>query len=345
MTSAKLIKVFVTFVLVIVLAEVMNQAYAYVRHGQGVVALLNDETKYVTDAESGLKLLNPAYSRDGFVVNSYGLRSPEIAGSSSARSLKVMFLGASTVMGELAAKNEETFAYLTARKLARDLSAEVTPINAGIAGYRVNDQRRMLRRLADVLHTDILVIYPGFNDVSDYCGVRQVRERRGLPYLSLPDWWMSFNTVRRRSDGLRPAVSTSTREAGKEIEYDRFQQSVSSLVDEALDASKHVILVTGARAFSGNQDEATQWRLSASVRGYVSCMSMSELNRVYDAHNDILRKVSAQRSLPLFDLARVVPAGADFFGDATHFNRRGEAFVSDKLANFIRTHIDLQGDR
>lgn len=317
----------IVFLSAVLLVEMAGQIYFYTNTGQGLIAILLNETRYINDEESGQKLLNPAYSRPGFRINSLGLRSDEIEKGSDRH---LLFIGASTVMGELADSNEETFSYLVAEKLSRRMNDSYRAINAGIAGYRIADQLAMLERIAGRVKPDFILIYPGFNDVSDYC-----QAQRGEDGSVLPEWWVSFRMIRRKTEPFRPAAPMHASGKVEEFDTSQFENTLSELIEKAKSYSRYVIVMTGGRAFSPNQEPELQWRLSASVRGYASCLSMAQLNEAYDLYNDAIRRVAGNLGVSVIDVARELPSGTAYFGDATHFNRRGEELLSDKITDVI----------
>ena len=72
-------------------------------------------------------------------------------------------------------------------------------------------------------------------------------------------------------------------------------------------------------------------------------MSISVLNRAYDAHNEVIRKVAVANGVHLLDVAAIVPSGTTYFGDAKHFNKDGEEFVGEKLATFLIESVEIGG--
>src|SRR5690554_4491278 len=150
-------------VLVILSLEVVLQVRSHVRHGQSVFNLFNGQTRYVFNPTVGVKTLRPSSNLAGSSItietNSLGLRSPEIPLERQPRSFRMAVVGASSVMGEMAASNDATFAYILERKLRADYpDARVDVINAGIAGHRLADQRQMIEFVVLDYDPDLIVM-------------------------------------------------------------------------------------------------------------------------------------------------------------------------------------------
>jgi lysophospholipase L1-like esterase len=327
--------------LAVVAVEATLQTRMYLRSGQGLIALLTDRMRYRTDVDSGLKLLNPRASRPEFRINSLGFRSDEVSQAKTDGLVRIAIVGASTVMGELAASNENTFAYLLGRQLnAASPVRRYEVVNAGIAGYRVKDQAQLIDQKIRPLAPDLIVIVPGFNDVSDYCGgsSRDKPVSYAAPMPTLPEWWSSFNTVRRLTSSWRPSPPVSPAAAKREIVYDwaAYRREFDGLLRVASSVAPRVLVATNGRAFGLEQDEATRWRLSSSVRSYATCLSVEGVIQIYDRLNTEIAQSTATQGLLFIDLARLIPKGAEYFGDATHFTPRGEALVSNLLLRKIQ---------
>lgn len=334
---------------IVFLIEAALQVRMFASTGQGLAALLTDRTRYRIDKETGLKLLNPLASRPNFAINSLGFRSAEVALAKPPALFRVVVVGASTVMGELAATNEDTFSALLEKKLndgQRERRYEV--VNAGIAGYRLRDQATLVRKKVKPLYPDLVILYPGFNDVSDFCGGGDVKKAKPyrLPTLGLPDWWISFNTLRRVSAPLRPRPPATAQKPLQKSAFDwsAYGDDLVALLHAAKSVSPRVVISSNARSFGMEQDEATRWRLSNSARSFAACLTVEDLIHIYDRLNAEIGQAAGTQGTIFVDLANSVPRGETYFGDATHFSRRGEVLVSDSLFAKL-THSDLLGDR
>lgn len=318
--------------LVVLSVEVVLQVRQYQRTGQGLIAVMNDTTRYRIDADTGLKLLNPRATRPAFRINSLGFRSNAVAPGPSGK-VRIVVVGASTVMGELAATNESMFSARLERKLNEAAGgSRFEVVNAGIAGYRLDNQQTLIDRVIRPLAPDWIVVLPGFNDVSDFCTRARsdapVPQR--VPVFKMPDWWLSFNTVRRLTSFMRPPAPKSAAPV-QGFDAAGYRQRMDSLLRVAMTAAPHVLVATNGRAFGAEQDATTQARLARSALSFANCLSPTGLIELYDSLNTVIEQSAKAAGVPLLDLARRVPRGEAFFGDATHFSPRGEELVSGLL--------------
>lgn len=63
------------------------------------------------------------------------------------------------------------------------------------------------------------------------------------------------------------------------------------------------------------------------------------LDQALTAYNDAVRRVAAEHSTPLVDLAADMPKSLEYFVDDVHFNARGAARAGGLLADVIRTAV------
>lgn len=155
-------------------AEVALQLRSQWRTGQSIFTSRLEEPRYVRDPESGLLLLSPNRVVKGSQVtlrsNAMGLRSPEIPVTRSPGSWRIAVIGASTVMGAYAADTDQTFPLLLQQRLReRHPGRLIEVVNAGIVGFTLRDQQRMLETKVAALQPDLVIVYPGFNDFAGYC--------------------------------------------------------------------------------------------------------------------------------------------------------------------------------
>jgi lysophospholipase L1-like esterase len=283
-------KIALTAVLLLTALELGLQIRSQLRFGQSVLNAVRGETRYVEDMGTGLKLLRPNHVFPGQDVeirsNSLGLRSPEILPDRTPGSLRIAVVGASTVMGELARNNEITFPALLAQRLRqRYPHREVEVVNAGISGYRLDDQQRMLRKIVLPLRPDLIIVYPGFNDFADYCQdpPDPSSAREGLPLFSAPTWLLSVEAVRRRTGFMRaaPPETKSVRDAAA-IDVAPYRSRLESLIKTVREAHVPLLLATNARAYRNDQPLKEQLRLSEQARHFNRCFDLSGLHTLYD---------------------------------------------------------------
>ncbi|AKU10732.1 hypothetical protein AzCIB_0827 [Azoarcus sp. CIB] len=330
--------------LLFVAVETALQVRSHLRFGQSVFNALRGETRYVDDARTGLKLLRPNRVFPGREVeirsNSLGLRSPELAPQRTPGSLRVAVVGASTVMGELTRSNDATFPALLGERLrARYPQRDIEVVNAGISGYRLADQLRMLEKVVLPLTPDLVIVYPGFNDFADYCRDKAPASatlRQGLPLVSLPGWLLSVDAVRRHTAFLRAAAPG--RQAVLDpaaVDLQPYRARLERLIAKARDAGVPLVLATNARAYRPEQPLEEQMRLSAQARYFNPCFDLAGLNALYDRHNGEILEVGRRLGVPVLPLHERIPGGREYFADASHFTLAGERLAADAIFAFL----------
>lgn len=187
-------------VAVLLLFEVVLQVRSHIRYGQSVFNVLSNETTYVFNEKLGLKLLRPnaviSGSKAVIKTNSLGLRDEAVIMPKPTDQYRVALVGASTVMGTYTRNNQDTLSYRLQQILNKTTNDVRTfrLINAGIAGYSLSNQKRMIEELLSTLDVDHYVLYTGFNDLSSYCLTNSDASDKvdySLPKLQLPNWLLS----------------------------------------------------------------------------------------------------------------------------------------------------------
>lgn len=328
----------------LVVIEAALQVRSHFRTGDSVINLLFAETRYVEDAQTGLTVLRPnrVFVSNKVVLraNSLGLRSPEIPLARSPGSWRLAVVGASTVMGAYDPDTEQTFPARLEQRLRRDFpERRVEVVNAGIVGYKLNDQRRMLEtRIAD-LHPDLVVLYPGFNDFLDYCQEPATPGRprhQGLPLVSLPSWLLSVDMLKKNTVALRtPPVRPASMRNPETVDLLPYRAKLEALIGRAAQLGLPLVLATNARAYRRDQPLDEQMKLSETDRYYNHCFDLEGLHVLYDRHNAEIRAAGAAHGIPVVPLDELIPGGGRYFADSHHFSVEAEGMVADALSAFI----------
>lgn len=351
--ARKAISIIVFAVIIFIGIEVVSQVRSHFRRGQSVFNAIVAETRYVVDPASGLKVLRPNRVFKGseaiFRTNSLGLRSAEISVHRSPGSLRLAIVGASTVMGAYAKDNDKTFSAFLEKKLRAEWdNGAVEVINAGIGGYTLNDERMMLERIIAPLTPDMVLVYPGFNDFSDYCAPQEnsspTFSRKGLPELKVPSWLLSTDLVLKNTVFLRqkPESSVSYKNV-RTVDLEPYRKRLTALVDSAKKLGVPVILITNARAYQRDQQRAEQSRLAESARYINPCFDVEGLHDLYDMHNVAISKEAERAGVALLLLGEKMVGGKRYFSDSTHFSEQGEELAATIILEFIKNQSLIPG--
>jgi len=328
----------------LIMVELALQVRSHIRYGSSVFNIISKQTSYELNPKYQLKLLRPNSIIQGSQAviksNSIGLRSPELPVKKQVGELRIAILGASTIMGAYTPDNKATLSYRLENYLQELFPKnKVHVINAGIAGYTLGDQQKMLDRVLAPFGLDLLIWYPGFNDISGYCQSETQKVSYGLPEIRLPKWLLSIelitkNTVWLRSTQIKKRVKDN---GGTLIPIDliNYRRQLSTIFDSANNINVPVVTVTMARSFRLDMPIDEQLRLSETARYYNHCFDLEDLHKVYDQHNEELANVSHIYKNPVLRLDHIMPGGNEYFGDATHFSTKGTNFVAHLLSKEI----------
>ena len=321
------------------------QVRAQLRYGYSFRELMQQQKMYVLDSRTGLALFRPngVFVRDQqlFRSNSLGLRGPELSQSQSPNRLRIVLLGASTVMGFAASDNEHTLSYLLESKLRRRLTGmQVEVVNGGIGGYTLADEQALLEKVLAPLRPDLVVVYPGFNEFAGYCrppSRRQPVALQGLPKLEMPEWWMTDDLVLANTNGLRsaPPVLVGTKDV-EAMNMSAYRARVASLIQSAQSRGESLVVATVARSFRREQPPELQQSLVAKIGGLLPCFTLDGTHRLFDRHNDVLKAEAAIAKVPVIELDKLIPGGSRYFVDTTHFTDEGEDVAAEAMAEFIQ---------
>lgn len=327
--------------------EIALQVRSQLRYGQSVFNAVSGEARYVTDEPTQLKVFrqNHVFHGDAIEIrtNEHGLRSPPVSALKPDGSIRIAVIGASTVMGAYAPRNEDTFSYRLGRLL--ELSHPTTHIeviNAGVPGYGLSDETQMLEKMILPLHPDIVIVYSGFNDFAEYCRKqpvtqsRRVRgERVGLPLVKLPAWLMSVEMIHKNTVGLRPPLASKSYLAAEAVDLTPYKQKLEELIHVAQQANVKLVFSTNARAFRRDQPLPVQEALSETARYYYPCFDTAGLNTLHERHNRAILEVTKSHDIPSVRLDDLIPGGRRYFVDSNHFSNEGERKAAEILQYFL----------
>lgn len=329
--------------------ETALQVRAYMRTGRSVFNVIMNQRQYVIDERTGLKLMPPHQVLGGTGVrirtNNLGLRGADVLPTRAPDSLRIAIVGASTVMGFVAATNEDTFPALLEARLRKALPDRlVEVINGGVVGYTLKDERLLLEQLILPLRPDLVLAYPGINDFRDYCdgfagsGTRPAAaQRRGLPVISMPPWLISVRLIRLNTEFLRavPSTARNTR-APESVDLRPYRAGLEALARTVLDSNTPLVIATNARAYRPEQPLQEQERLSFYSRNvHTPCFDIAGLHTLHDLHNAQMRDFGERLGIPILPLSERIPGGDRYFSDSIHFNRQGEQLVADEIFDFL----------
>lgn len=329
---------------VLLAVELAAQVREQLLSGHSILNRVVSQPDFVRDERSGMWLLRPNAVIRGqqqeIRSNSLGLRSPELAPRAQPGEHRIAVIGASSVMGAYSPTNADTLPAVMEAQLRRlSPRSNVRVINAGIAGYTLLDQRKMLDYVAERLAPELVFVYSGVNDFTGYCRAGRsavhVNPYR-LPQFELPRWLMSVDLLLKNTVALRPAPRVSQRMVdARALDLGEYRRRVEDLVQAAQARGIRLVLATNARSYRPNQPLQVQEALARTARYYNDCFDLDGLNALYERHNAVIDEVGARLGVPVIAAGELVPGGTDYFVDSVHFTAKGKAALADLFSAYV----------
>jgi len=243
--------------------------------------------------------------------------------------------------------------------------------NAGKSGDRSDDHISMLVHRLVHLQPDLVIVMLGFNDLRiSLAGFdfRHFDPRPAFttapapPPLKLRDFvilsatefqlgrrvFYAVERVRPRSMvevqqtiALRSSDGAAARRAERAPVSTKpprgdtaaFRHNVESLVGISHGQGVPIVLVTQGSTWGSPDTVMRRWHWMLAVGD--SAYPEAGMIRGLDELNDITRSVARERAVPLYDLARLIPATSQHYYDDAHFNVAGAKLAGESLAAFI----------
>lgn len=330
---------------VLVLAEAGLRARAWHRYGtRGPVAEI-----YELDA-AGRRQLKPGAALTGrqrhVRINRLGFRGGDPVIPKPAGVTRIVALGDSTTFGMEASDDEAVWVSRLVTELGGWDGARFDAVNAGVPGYTLADSTALLEIRIAPLEPDIIVVNQVATDIAAHSrrqfgsGANQSdpssRADRFLEEHSLLLNLIKVNTAALTARWLSPRRHDRLDRDG----VDRYAAQLAELVKGCRERGWRVVLCTAPRSFGGLAASANQFDLAASALTNNPALSLSGLNDAFDRYNAAIRDVALSLEVPLVDLERNVPRGAEFFVDAVHFNDAGHRLVGRAIAMELRRVLE-----
>ncbi len=270
--------------------------------------------------------LRPGAELDGTCaeihVNADGFRGPPLADPKPANGLRLWFAGGSTPFDIYAPDAARTWPAIAGSAVAAahpDRAVEV--VNAGVPGEVLDGNRARLQKDGPRLRPDVVVIYPGPNDLrAVFFRPGAVTGPRPLDRLAL---------VRLLARVRQPEAARHTKLPARRLaphEEARLHDAIAGIVRAARTLGAQPVLVTHAlRIRAGTSGTEAQAALAEACL-LLGVDGPSTLE-AYDTVDRLTRQIGASEQVPVIDLRAAVPADATYWGDATHFAAPGSALA------------------
>jgi lysophospholipase L1-like esterase len=296
--------------------------------------------------------------------NSLGFRGPELPGGDGAL-LKIITIGGSTTECHFL-NDDRTWPYLLGGMLA-DSFRNCWLNNAGMDGHSTYGHQVLLNGYVKQLRPSVVLFLTGINDVeNDAPTFHDKLNTRG----ALPDWghyivensevlnllvnlvrgWRAqkFNNTTgtmQALDSLRhlrlPDSVMNKRMKEQKPYLDAYRSRLQQLADTCLAWNILPVFITQPNQFGIGRDPVAHADLELyPVDPKDPKMNGKLIWGILEQYNDVVRRLCAERKLPLIDLARRLPKDSDYFYDMSHFTNDGAVRVARVVDSSLRPLLE-----
>jgi lysophospholipase L1-like esterase len=275
-------------------------------------------------------------------ANRFGLRGPDFDLESPVGETRIAVLGASTIMGTYAAEDSRTSsAQLQVALDGRLGSGVVRVINAGVAGLTVGDQSVLLRERLLAMGVDVVIWYPGTNDLG--CRVR-TSEKDGVR-LRTPNWLLTGDLLLKNTQAIRRSGSPARPALTPIVDLAGIAGALREGIQAARISGTQVIIVVPARSFSVDMPVREIRRRTADTLVFRPCFSAVGLAEALERYDDMLRSVATAERVLVIEAGTAIGNDESWFGDALHFSELGEKKFANVLFEELVSSRLLPEDR
>lgn len=287
---------------------------------------------FAVDPVSGLAIPPPSRDTGAIRIDERGFRGSGIEMPKPAGRVRIAFLGASTTFCAEASSNAATWPSLVTDAVrAAHPTADVDFVNAGVAGYVLDDIAKNLEFRVAPLQPDIVVFYEATNDLTKW--TRDLAREQGV-YTghSDGDSWLSETSlawhlieknllVRARQKEAAAAAGRLVLDEARIVPP--FRERLEKLVARAKSVAPCVVLVTFSQRARAGQDAAERDAACVTHAYYMPYISHEAVVRGFAAYNGVIREVAAASGVALIEGEDTIPPDARHFADSVHFTDEG----------------------
>ncbi len=286
--------------------------------------------------------------RDGFIKPSRRHAHPD---------LSMVFLGGSTTEC-MFVDEENRFPYVVGTILERETGKKINAYNAGMSGINSLHCLDILLNKVIPLKPRVVVFMENINDLSTllyegtYWNQNTTRSPvetlkktklvgKLLKEICIPNLNYAYKNLRSMLESAHEDEFAPAR--GKKLQVDKarftreFAMNLQSIVDICQVREIVPVLMTQANRVTDHPDPV----VAAYVNrfGHDTGLSYRDFKEVYDAFNEIIRRVGRQNQVMVIDLATAVPPDKAYLYDMVHFNDAGCHYAAGIIAARLKTII------
>jgi lysophospholipase L1-like esterase len=306
------------------------------------------EDLYTVDPKIELRVPIAGMTSGRITINRLGFRGPEFPVPKPPKTLRLAFLGASTVWCAEVSSNEKVWPNIVTRSLQRFFPGrQIDHINGGVPGYTLRSSQKNLEHRIAPLEPDVIVIYHAANELSGE--MRELAVARGLipnAQLSERSWLANhsllWNLVEKNLRVIH--AQFSARQGVGRLHFDagdvgvKFRHELTELVNSAKQRAEIVAVATFATQLRPEQRVEERLQAAGSALYYMPFMQPEGLIAGYGRYNQIIREVARDAGIILIDGEETIPGDAAHFADTVHFTDAGSERMAARVTGVLLAH-------
>lgn len=319
----------------LLLGELAVRVRFYAKYG----TFLREHT-FAEDAASGLQIPVPGLDTGAMRIDSRGFRNPELEVPKPAGRVRIAFLGASTTYCAEASKNETTWPALVTAAVARSHDAiSFDYVNAGVAGYTLQNIQKNLEYRVKPLAPDVIVIYEATNDFTK--DSREAAQAQGVytEHADRDDWLAEISLLWHLIE-KNVLVKTRARAAetnGQRVKLDyasleaSYRERYANLIRKASEIAPVVVVATFSQRTRRGMSASELERSCITHYYYMPYIDADSVIEGFAAYNRAIRGAAHDTGAVLIEGEDEIPADAEHFADSVHFTDAGCVSMAQRI--------------
>jgi lysophospholipase L1-like esterase len=343
----RLLLAFAALLCAALLAEAAVRVRQWFKYGSAA----NELYRTSIDPATGIAWPVPGQRTGRITINSLGFRGPELAVPKPAGTVRIAFLGGSTTFCAEASSDAATWPDLVCSALReRHPGLALDYVNAGVAGFGLDECLDALRGRVAALQPDVIVVYEATNDLSR--DTRNLARAQGL-VTAPPDgksalarlsvaWDMLEKNLRVRSRMRAAATDVGRLRYEPAVLAEAFRERLRGLLERARSVAGVVAVATFAPRV--RREQGPEERLQSCVTSlyYMPYMTADGILAGFEAYNGAIRQAAAAAGALLVEDETAIPADERHYNDSVHFTDAGCRKMAERVVTGLEASADFR---
>ncbi|TQV71750.1 hypothetical protein FKG94_19060 [Exilibacterium tricleocarpae] len=223
--------------------------------------------------------------------------------------------------------------------------ANCTPLNASRAGISIRQNIDDLQQFGQQFTPDFVILYQMSGDVlalqkldaSIDTGVPSPTSEQTSIIETIRNKLARFSSHIHLKEYLGGTIKLNgpLKASLSAHQISEFEKLVNTFVDRAEALQATPVLATFATMYSADNVHQMPYGIRTSFMRYGNKLSIEGWVNAISVLNDSLRKVAAQRNIPIVDLEPLMTGKTELFVDYVHFNKQGHQLIGRTLAQSL----------